>query len=422
MTNDKIVVGTLFGDEGKGTSVDYLASQERPVSVVRYGGGPQTAHNVVSPSGIHHTFAQFGSASLQEVPTTLSRFMLVNPFNLVTEGDMLFEKTGWNPFPDLLISENALLITPLHVWLNRKREEARGAAAHGSCGEGIGETRLFHIRHAEQAPFMGDLMTETLSELKEKLHFLRSYVEKEADAEWEGDINELFLEYQAMAEECFLNIVPDSRITERIQEGFTIFEGSQGILLDESYGLHPHTTWSSVTSEHAQLLLKEAGKPRGTVIGALRTYLTRHGFGPFPSEIQSTQENIDRFPEVHNQFGRYQGGWRRGYLDLPLLDYAIRANGGIDVFSLTHADLVTPHMPVVVSYKNWKEIPSDFFHRDRDKQEEITQHLMSLSLDDAEIEYIDSAEELITLLNERFQIPTQYLSSGKTYLDKETLF
>lgn len=419
MDKDQIVVGLLFGDEGKGTTVDWFASRKRPVSVVRFGGGPQTAHNVIHDDGTHHTFAQFGSASLRHVPTTLSRFMLVNPFNLVTEGDLIHEKTGWNPFPDLLISEKALLITPIHVWLNRKREEARGGSAHGSCGEGIGETQLFHIRHADSAPVMGDLLPGNESVLFAKLQALYEYAEEETGQVWDnGDVGGLHDQYLAMAADGFLNIVPDVAILDRINEGFTIFEGSQGVLLDESFGFHPHTTWSSVTSEHAQQLLAEAGKERGVVTGVVRSYLTRHGFGPFPSEVTNSPEWVDKFPEMHNTYGRYQGGWRRGLLDLPLLDYAVRANGGVDQLMLTHVDRFYDGLQVVTGYDDWKEIPSDFFNRDREAQQVITDHLNQLTLDDAQLLTIHSVNEIAELITTTANAPLFAVSTGPKAADK----
>lgn len=419
MEKDQVVVGLLYGDEGKGTTVDWLASRKRPVSVVRFSGGPQTAHNVIHDDGTHHTFAQFGSASLRGVPTTLSRFMLVNPFNLVTEGDVIHAKTGWNPFPDLRISQKALLITPIHVWLNRKREEARGGSAHGSCGEGIGETRLFHIRYPDTAPLMEDLLPGNENRLLAKLQALYEYAEEETSEIWNnGDVSGLHEQYLDMAADGFLNIVPDADILARINEGFTIFEGSQGVLLDESYGFHPHTTWSSVTSENAQRLLAEAGKEPGVVTGVVRSYLTRHGFGPFPSELTDSLDWVEKFPEMHNTYGRYQGGWRRGLLDLPLLNYAVRANGGVDQLMLTHVDRFYDGLQVVTGYNNWKDIPSDFFNRDRAAQQVITDHLNQLTLADAQLETVHSVNDIAALITTAANAPLYAVSTGPKAADK----
>ncbi|MFC7616191.1 adenylosuccinate synthetase [Actinokineospora soli] len=114
--------------------------------------------------------------------------------------------------------------------------------------------------------------------------------------------------------------------------GDLVFEGAQGVLLDQWRGFHPHTTWSTVTPDNARDLL--AGR-RATVIGVTRTYQTRHGAGPFPTEDQSV---LARFPERHNGTGEYQGAWRAGHLDAVLLRYAVAACGGVDALAVTHLD------------------------------------------------------------------------------------
>jgi len=119
-----------------------------------------------------------------------------------------------------------------------------------------------------------------------------------------------------------------------------VFEGSQGVLLDEWRGFHPHTTWSTVTPASAQALLASAGLERGEVWGTTRAYATRHGAGPFPTEDASLAGVL---PEPHNAYGDYQGDWRVGHLDLTLLNYAARvcrAAGGLDRVAVSHLDVV----------------------------------------------------------------------------------
>ncbi|MBC9706769.1 MAG: adenylosuccinate synthetase [Enterococcus sp.] len=110
-----IVIGLGFGDEGKGTIVDFLCQQRKTDYVIRFSGGPQTAHNVVTDTGLEHTFALFGSGTFQGAGTILTKHVLINPFNLIAEARALEEKTGENPLRKLVLSENSLLITPLHV-------------------------------------------------------------------------------------------------------------------------------------------------------------------------------------------------------------------------------------------------------------------------------------------------------------------
>lgn len=420
---DDIVIGLQYGDESKGKTVDFLASLNRPKYVVRFSGGPQTAHNVIyqeSPTSEkkHHTFAQLGSASFRRVPTILTRFVLINPFNLMQEGLSIMEKTDWNPFNELLISENALMITPIHRWLNQEREIARGRGAHGSCGEGIGETRLFDILHPDLSLKMGDLLMSNTSNIAPKLQALLDYAEQEVGKIADDiDVRKLSEDYGNLASQRFMNIVDDDFILERLTDGYMIFEGSQGVLLDESVGFHPHTTWSDVTPANAQKLIAEAGKMRGKVIGVTRIYGTRHGYGPFPAEDAQCTESI--FPEEHNTHGRFQGAWRRGWLDAPLLDYAIRAIGGIDEFSVSHADLFYPNLPFATSYEGLEHIPSDFYNRDRDKQQQVTDFLMSNP--DPVFGSFSSMDDLFEQFEARFNSPVKYVSYGPQSQDCEVL-
>lgn len=421
---DDIVVGLIFGDESKGATSSWLCekalAENKPLRfVVRFSGGPQTAHNVIH-NNIHHTFSQFGSGTLQGIPTILTRFVIINPFSLMNEGYSLTQKAGWNPFNELLISENALLITPIHRWINQQREIARGADAHGSCGEGVGETRLYDINYPNLSLKMSDLLPHNVDKISHKLAALIKYAEDTIGYKWEEPdmtLETLAESYQNLSEDGFLNIVDDLFISERLNDGYNIWEGSQGVLLDESLGFYPHTTWSAVTPANAQLLLKEAGKEEGNVVGVVRTYFTRHGFGPFPSEIEDNEENQKLFPEAHNTYGRFQGGWRRGWFDLPLFEYACRAAGGVNELMVSHADSFFPDMPVVTKYTDMPYIPSDFFNEDFALQEEVTQYLMSRP--EPVIKNVATLEDFFAELEEMSGAIVKYVSYGKTLEDKD---
>src|SRR3954468_7069157 len=123
-----LVVDLAFGDCGKGTVVDYLAREHGAHTVVRFNGGPQAGHNVVTPDGRHHTFAQFGSASfVPGVFTYLSRDALLNPLNAFREEAHLRAVGVDDAFERLVVHPDCRVITPYHVAANRLREIARGA-------------------------------------------------------------------------------------------------------------------------------------------------------------------------------------------------------------------------------------------------------------------------------------------------------
>jgi adenylosuccinate synthase len=141
-----------------------------------------------------------------------------------------------------------------------------------------------------------------------------------------------------------------------------IFEGAQGILLDESYGFHPHTTWSNCTTKNALTILSELEDTYNvTRLGVTRTYMTRHGRGPFPSEDETMTMMMH---EPHNGYGSWQEGWRCGFLDIPHLQYAIEATDGIDGLVITHMDKVPRDgLPVVMEY--WLENDETFARSQR---------------------------------------------------------
>jgi adenylosuccinate synthase len=125
--NHIAVVDLGFGDAGKGTVVDWLCATRPVPAVIRFNGGAQAGHNVVTEDGRAHTFAQFGSGSLRGVPTFLSRFMVVDPLALTAEADHLSTLGVPSPYSLLTVDRSALVATPYHRLANQARELARGA-------------------------------------------------------------------------------------------------------------------------------------------------------------------------------------------------------------------------------------------------------------------------------------------------------
>ncbi|HEY1135455.1 MAG TPA: adenylosuccinate synthetase [Nocardioides sp.] len=332
----RIVIGLGFGDEAKGATVDRLCAEGGVSAVVRFSGGAQAAHNVVV-GGRHHTFRQFGSGTLAGVASYLSRHVLVSPEALAVEAEELAALGVPDPLGLVTLSPDALVVTPVHRAANRTREDLRGDARHGSCGLGIGETQWYALPEngGPAAIRVADCLAPDVLRVK-----LAALLEAYAPLLAQGSHDVPSLREMAVDLLEFgsaVAIEPDDLfLAGTAARGSLVFEGSQGVLLDEWRGFHPHTTWSTVTPLLAQALLREAGLGRGEVWGAVRSYATRHGAGPFPTEDPSLA-----LPEEHNGYGAYQGDWRVGHLDLVLLDYAARvcrAAGGLDRLAVSHLD------------------------------------------------------------------------------------
>jgi len=330
-----IVVDLGYGDAGKGTVVDWLCAANsggargRPVpAVVRFNGGAQAAHHVIGPGGAPHAFAQFGSGTFTPgTRTFLSRFMLVDPLALVAEAEHLKALGVPDPFGLVAIDRDALLTTPYHQAANRAREAARGAGRHGSCGLGIGETAGYALAHPEDAPRAGDIASRgtllaKLGKLRDRLPAGNANIPQPAEV---ADV------FRAVADR--VTLAGDGHLDGLLRRGPVVFEGAQGVLLDEWRGFHPYTTWSTTTFENAETLLREGGGAAATRLGVTRTYQTRHGPGPFP-----TEDPTIAIPEAHNADGRWQGPFRTGHLDAVALGYAAEVTGGVDAVALTHLD------------------------------------------------------------------------------------
>lgn len=371
----RIVVGLGFGDEAKGATVDHLCASgrdggERVGAVVRFSGGAQAAHNVVA-GGVQHTFRQFGSGTLAGVETYLARSTLVSPEALAVEAESLAALGIPDPLGLVSVSPDALVVTPVHRAANRAREDQRGDDRHGSCGLGIGETQAYALERGDLALRVRDCLSPEVvrSKLVELTAFYAPLLE--GSAHDVPSVREMAVDLLEFARA--VATAPDAAyLRAAATRGSLVFEGSQGVLLDEWRGFHPHTTWSTTTPQVAQALLAEAGLTRGEVWGATRAYATRHGAGPFPTEDPSLA-----VAEPHNGFGEYQGGWRVGHLDLVLLDYAARVcrrHGGLDRVAVSHLD-VAAGAGVARRYRDTAALPLGGF-RDLAHQEALTALLL----------------------------------------------
>jgi len=358
-----ITVGLGFGDEGKGATVDYLTRKFEADLVVRYCGGCQAGHNVRLPDGRGHTFSQISAgtlAGLSDLPapprTYLGPHVIIDPLALAQEAQHLAELGVPDPGSLLTIHPRCLVTTPWLKMLNHLRELARGDAKHGSCGQGIGETRSYWLKHGTDAVFARDL--RDLDSLRQKLELQRQRALLDCqqlidriDPEFLRELDAWGQNAEDAAWELSAALPGGVAIDAAIPNCRTaIFEGAQGVLLDEYRGFHPHTTWSTVTPHHAWELIHQMGVEAVAVLGVTRAYTTRHGEGPLPTY---DAELTARLNDAGNPWNRWQGSLRWGWLDLPLLRYAATVAGPLDGLVVNHLDqLGDSQCQVCETYRN----------------------------------------------------------------------
>ena len=354
----QLVLGLGFGDEGKGTIVDWLARQAAtPPLVVRWNGGPQAAHHVVTDDGRVHCFAQLGSASFVDgARTHLGPEMAVDPYALVVEAAAIAKAGVSAALSRLTIDPRAVLVTPWHALVNQVRELLRGDGRHGSTGRGVCEAKLgaTRITAGEIDREFRDALDRVRGELVASTHDLidehpdpppatRELLTRASDRE----LFDAF--YDAARAIDPATITPSLPPAEHV-----ILESAQGALLDRDHGFFPYVTPSWVTRYAAAIAAREFGIFKFETWGVLRAFHTRHGPGPFPSE---DAELTRRLPEPHNPPGA-AGAFRVGWFDGVLARLTLGFAGPVDRLAVTQLDRVPLDAPVF-AVEAWNEDVTD---------------------------------------------------------------
>lgn len=385
-----IVVDLGYGDSGKGSITDFLSGIVESGLIIRFNGGSQAAHGIEMSDGRRHVFSQFGAGMFRPgIRTILSKHMLVSPLAMACEEMVLQEKDVMNAFERTSISEEALAITPFQRSANRLREIARGTGRHGSCGQGIGETASDALRFPDEVLRMRHLrepgLKQRLRRIQERKHEELSELLDSCKGIPEAETERHVLEHHSISSNWIMLLAPflsKARIVsesalrqETLLTDHVIFEGAQGVLLDEWRGFHPFTTWSTTTFDNALALLDAYGW-NGDIIktGVIRAYATRHGAGPFPTEDAKMSRAL---PDSDNVTNDWQRDFRVGWLDLVAIRYAIEACGGIDALAITCLDRLEPFKTwrVCNSYETSNGSVSDLSlgrHMDLEHQERLT--------------------------------------------------
>ncbi len=356
-----VIVGTQWGDEGKGKIVDLLA--ERARMAVRFQGGNNAGHTLVvdGKKFISHLIP---SGILQKKTCVLGNGMVVDPAELIREMDEL-ESMGIAVTPDnLLVSDRAHLIMPYHKAVDIARECLRGGTKIGTTGRGIGP--CYEDKAGRRGIRFVDLLNPNTFRERvhaaagEKNHLLSGYL-KAAPVNPDEIIGE-YLEYAKR----LAPYVKDTAVLveEAAAQGANIlFEGAQGTHLDIDHGTVPFVTSSNTVAGNACAGSGVGPRRVNGVLGIVKAYTTRVGRGPFPTEL--FDEVGDRIQRVGAEFGATTGRRRRcGWLDMVQLKASVRLNG-LTGFCVTKLDVLDglSELSICTAYthkgETLREFPAD---------------------------------------------------------------
>ena len=346
-SNTFVIVGTQWGDEGKGKIIDVLSPKAD--YVVRFQGGNNAGHTVIVndekfilhllPSGIINSAGK----------CIIGAGVVVDIEVLLKEIDEL-EKRG-KKLDNLFIDERAHIIMPYHIEIDKAKEEAMGENKIGTTQRGIGPCYIDKI--ARNGIRIGDLLEperfrdKLTWNVKEKNDMLTRY------GKGTFDLEQLYEKFMKLAEKIKFRIIDAVvEINEGIEDGkVVLFEGAQALMLDIDYGTYPYVTSSSPTSGGVTVGTGVAPTKISRVLGVMKAYTTRVGEGPFPTELEN--EDGETLRKVGHEFGATTGRPRRcGWLDLVIGRYAVLIDGLTDIV-LTKLDVLTgfEKIKVAVGYE-----------------------------------------------------------------------
>jgi adenylosuccinate synthase len=370
-----ILAGMMFGDEGKGSFVDYLANEYNITQIIRYNGGSQASHTVETPDGLMHKFSQLGSGMfVANCKTFLTSNMVINPHNLIEEIKVFSTKTGENA-EDILdricIDEDCYIVTPYHRSINRLRELSKGDGRTGSVGTGVSEVmrllktgeplgiklkdiyckELFFTKltalhdylctfyNENQAEIFRNIPTELYEGLSNEILFLTS----------RSSIEQIYNNYKQLTQKCRFTVC--SSLSKKINfDAAMIFEPAQGLLLDSVYGLKPNTTQLDTTILNALKMVDE-NCPEGcdvVKVGIIKAFFSRHGAGVFPTEDIELSTFIS---DSNQEESFWNGKIRFGWFDAVLTRYAQSINN-VDELYISSIDKLDqlPNIKICDSY------------------------------------------------------------------------
>jgi adenylosuccinate synthase len=332
-----ILVGTQWGDEGKGKLVDILT--EFAHVIVRFQGGSNAGHTVVIGEN-QFIFHQLPSGILHEHKLcVIGSGVVLDPTTLVEEIAEVKENGFFKSDDALVISEEAQIVMPYHKRIDIAREKKRGSNKIGTTGRGIGPA--YEDKTARTGIRLVDLVEEeTLrsklqSILEEKNFYLQNYLNEEP-----FDFQKMYDDYRSLGDQLSCYIANTSLIVnQKIDEGKDVlFEGAQGGLLDVDHGTYPYVTSSNTVSGSACVGAGVGPNKMHRVLGVTKAYTTRVGSGPFTTELQDEMGDLLR--KNGGEFGATTGRPRRcGWFDAVVVKHSLRLSGLTDL-AITKLDVL----------------------------------------------------------------------------------
>jgi adenylosuccinate synthase len=354
MSKNVVVIGTQWGDEGKGKIVDLLT--ERAAAVVRFQGGHNAGHTLVI-GGEKTVLHLIPSGILRDgVECLIGNGVVIALDALLEEMDML-EARGVPVAERLRISPACPLILPSHVALDRAREKARGVHAIGTTGRGIGPA--YEDKIARRAVRVSDLFHRErfAAKLGEVLDF-HNFVLQHYFREQAVDFQQVLESSLEMAERVRPLVADVAQLLDQHRRAGddVLFEGAQGALLDIDHGTYPFVTSSNTTAGGAATGSGLGPRYIDYVLGIVKAYTTRVGAGPFPTEL--FDEMGQHLARVGHEFGATTGRPRRcGWFDAVALRRSIRLNSvsGLCVTKLDVLDGIDT-IRICVGYRTGDEV------------------------------------------------------------------
>ena len=346
----KVVIGSSYGDEGKGLMTDYFCGKADNLCItVLHNGGSQRGHTVISKDGFRHVFHHFSSGTFAGSDTYFAGSFIINPLVFAEEHKEL------SPDTKIYSSGGCMWSTPFDMMMNQIIEDSRGDNRHGSCGYGIWET-IVRYKNSETIGFPEFIRMDRQNQVKylenirdcymtERLHNIGI---NKIPADWEEIVHNDGI-IQHFLDDCnyFSKIVDikNSSYADILNKyNNIVFEGGQGLLLNQDEQ-NPHTTPSFTGADNPVRLIRNiSGEKNIEVCYVTRSYLTRHGAGDFPAECAKSEINPDMVDRT-NVPNDYQGTLRYGKINIDELKQRISDDfSKFDEFENTELSLAVTHL------------------------------------------------------------------------------